>query len=141
MTPDEVVVLSDVTAALRAGQTLIFSQEPTAGEQPLPADLARGILQSERDNRIFERDGAFRLGDAKDNPDGMLATAVPEARAKLMLRMPQSELCEFRVTGGPGVFDVTGVGLEDLVLPAGQGRGDRLQRGVLDRGRERRELA
>jgi hypothetical protein len=91
-------------AALRAGQRLIFSQEPKADEQPLPADLARGILQSERDNRIFERDGAFRLGDATHNPDGMLATAVPEARAKLMLRMPQSELGEFTLTGGPGVF-------------------------------------
>src|SRR5207253_2496745 len=39
-----------------------------------------------------------------DNPDARLASAVPEARAKLMLRMPQSELGQFTLTGGPGVF-------------------------------------
>src|SRR5262249_23610718 len=32
-------------AALRAGQTLTYSQEPKPDQQPLPPDLARGILQ------------------------------------------------------------------------------------------------
>src|SRR5207253_3086908 len=49
------------------------------------------------------RDGMYR-SDAKDGPDGMLPSAVPEARAMLMLRMPQSELGQFNLMGGPGVF-------------------------------------
>src|SRR5207244_3864825 len=32
-------------AALRAGQTLSFSAAPKPGEQPLPPDVARGVLQ------------------------------------------------------------------------------------------------
>ena len=72
-------------AALRAGQTLTYSQEPKPDQQPLPPDLARGILQSERDHRIFVRGGQYRLGDADENPDSMLPSAIPEARAMLML--------------------------------------------------------
>jgi hypothetical protein len=90
--------------ALRAGAELKFSQEPEENQQPLPSDLARGILESERDRRIFVSDGKYRLGDAEANPDGKLPRAIPEARAMLMLRMPQSELGQFTLTGGSGVF-------------------------------------
>src|SRR5439155_26958430 len=38
-------------AALRAGQRLTFSAAPQPGEQLLPPDLARGVLQSLRHKR------------------------------------------------------------------------------------------
>jgi RNA polymerase sigma-70 factor (ECF subfamily) len=91
-------------AALLAGQELTFSQEPKPGEQPLPADLAHGVLQSQRNRRIFVRDGQFHLGNPEKNPDGMLLAAVPEARAALTLRLRQSEPGQFTLSGQPGVF-------------------------------------
>src|SRR5262249_60043221 len=35
-------------AAVRAGQRLVFAEEPGPGELPLPPDLARGVLQCNR---------------------------------------------------------------------------------------------
>jgi len=42
------------------------------------------------------------LGD--ESGEGMLPAAVSDARAMLMIRMPQSELGQFTLTGGPGIF-------------------------------------
>jgi hypothetical protein len=97
-------------ATLLAGQEVGFSQEPRSGwspplgEQPLPAEVGRGVLQSQRNRRIYVRDGLFHLGDAENNPEGMLLAAVPEARAALKLRLQQSELGQFTLSGLPGVF-------------------------------------
>jgi hypothetical protein len=91
--------------ALRSGKELRYSQKPKDDQQPpLPAELARGILQSRRDQRLIVQDGKYRLVSAKDHPDGLLLTAVPGARAMVMLRMPQSELGKFTLTGGPGTY-------------------------------------
>jgi RNA polymerase sigma-70 factor (ECF subfamily) len=90
--------------ALLAGQDLRFSQEPKPGEQPLPVEIGRGVLESQRHRRIFVSDGLFHLSDPKEHPDGMLLSAVPEARAALILRLKQSELGEFTLSGLPGVF-------------------------------------
>src|SRR6202022_1672746 len=38
--------------ALRSGQKLTFSQTPKPGEEPLPADMARGVLECLRDVRF-----------------------------------------------------------------------------------------
>jgi hypothetical protein len=91
-------------AALRAGHRLTFTQQARPDEQPLPAELARGVIQSQRNRRLFISEGRFQLGNAKSHPEGLLPEAVPEARAMLMLRMPQSELGQFTLTGGPGLF-------------------------------------
>jgi hypothetical protein len=115
--------------ALRAGRRLVFRQEPKPAQQPLPADLVRGVMESQRNRRILSREDGFHLGSAKENPDGLLPTAVPEVRAEITLRMPQSELGQFTLTGGPGLyiaedrgFDLTGsagdlaVGVSPTVL-------------------------
>src|SRR5262249_16697198 len=58
-------------AALRAGQRLTFSAAPRSGEQSLPEDLARSVLQSLRDRRIVMRDDRFEVRDARSAPEGL----------------------------------------------------------------------
>jgi hypothetical protein len=95
-------------AALRAGQSVLYSQEPGPDQQPLPPGLANGVLQSQRNRRIVPYGDGLGLGNTQNEPDGLLPAAVPEARAQLMLEMPQSELGQFTFTGGPGVFIAAG---------------------------------
>src|SRR5205814_1559959 len=90
--------------ALRAGKELWYSQKPKEDQQPLPAGLARGILQSQRERRLIIRDGKYWIYFAREHPDGLLLASVPEARATLMLSLLQSELGRFTLTGSPGVF-------------------------------------
>ena len=93
---------SQELAALRAGQELKFSAEPRPGEQTLPADLARGVLEDLGRIRLARRDG--HVGGARpDDPDGMPPTAVPEARAEVSLTLNQSELGQFTLGGGSGL--------------------------------------
>jgi hypothetical protein len=90
-------------AALRAGQSLIFSQEPQPGQRTLPPDLARGVLQSNPWRLTRHPDGFSGTLDAND-PKALPVSQIPEARAKLWVEMPQSELGEFSLTGGSGAF-------------------------------------
>jgi hypothetical protein len=90
-------------AALRAGQSLIFSQEPQPGQRALPPDLARGVLQSNPWRLIRHPDGFTGTLDA-DDPKALPLTQIPEARAKLLVQTPQSELGEFSLTGFAGAF-------------------------------------
>jgi hypothetical protein len=90
-------------AALRAGQTLSFSSDPKPGEQLLPADVARGVLQSQRDTRVRIQDGRFMVGEAKKVPDGLAPASVPEAQALVTLRLDPSELGQFMIVGGSGI--------------------------------------
>src|SRR5262249_18271487 len=68
-------------AALRAGQRITLSAAPQGDEQPLPPDLARGVLQSLRAYRVRSHEGRPVIGGAEDFPDGLLPASVPEARA------------------------------------------------------------
>jgi hypothetical protein len=92
--------------ALRAGQRLRFSQEPGSGEQPLPANVARGVLQSWRDAFLFKRGGVFHVNNAPDSSgapaDALLPAATPEARARVSLELVQSELGQFTLEGSSG---------------------------------------
>jgi hypothetical protein len=90
-------------AALRAGQSLIFNQEPQPGQRTLPPELARGVLQSNPWRLTRHPDGFSGTLDAND-PKALPLTQVPEARAKLWVEMPQNELGEFSLTGGAGAF-------------------------------------
>jgi hypothetical protein len=90
-------------SALRAGQTLVFSAEPGPGEHRLPQDLARGVLQSMRDWRLYKRDDAFHVNDAAHaTEDGQPPAVVPEARARVRLSLKQSELGQFVLDGRSG---------------------------------------
>jgi hypothetical protein len=90
-------------AALRSGETLTFSSKPEPGERPLPPDVARGVLQSERDWRVRVQDGRFTVGDTKKLPDGLAPSSVPEAQAVVTLRLDSSELGQFSIIGGTGM--------------------------------------
>ena len=89
-------------AALRAGQKLLFSSDPGPGEEPLPADIIRGVLASMRGWRIRSDDGRFAVGSEKDVPDGLAPALVPEARAVVTLRIDPSELGQLTLDGGSG---------------------------------------
>jgi hypothetical protein len=92
-------------AALRAGQKLTFSQEPKPGEQPLPSDVARAVLQSLRDWRVTHEENGFSLEtDPKNASDGLPPATVPEARATVILWLDHSELGQFTLAGGSGLL-------------------------------------
>jgi hypothetical protein len=106
-------------AALRSGQHLLFttgprpalivqhagiwSDEPDLGEPQLPPDVARGVLQRWRQERLARRDDSYARTDATD-PNGLPLTAVPEARATVSLHLTQSELGQFTIDGNSGFF-------------------------------------
>jgi hypothetical protein len=93
-------------AALRAGQRLTFSADPRPGEQPLPPDLARGVLQSLRETRVVWRDGQAQVKAAGAAPEGLAPASVPEARAAVSLWMAQTEVGQFKLDGDSGIrFD------------------------------------
>jgi RNA polymerase sigma-70 factor (ECF subfamily) len=91
-------------AAIRARQWLVFSAEPRPEERPLPPDLARGVLQSLREERVIRRDDGFSVTTDTTDPRGAPLTAVPEARAQVKLSVQQSELGQFTLEGLAGRF-------------------------------------
>jgi RNA polymerase sigma-70 factor (ECF subfamily) len=93
-------------AALRAGETLVFSEEPRQGFQPLPKELARGVLQCNRTWQILKRaDGGLSLSPEGEDPRSVPLTAVPELRAQMSLTLRQSELGQFTLDGASAVMD------------------------------------
>jgi hypothetical protein len=90
--------------ALRAGQWLVFSEEPRPGEQPLPPDLARGVLQSVRNLRAYKHDQGYAVTSDLTDPRGVALTANPDVRAQIGLEMPQAELGQFTYNGQSGFF-------------------------------------
>jgi RNA polymerase sigma-70 factor (ECF subfamily) len=101
-------------AALRSGQTLKFGQQPDAGEEPLPAEIALGVRESGRDllgptgpgiAAGAEREGGPPRG-AGAAAGGARARRIvddPDAQASLTLRLYQSELGRFTLDGTAGV--------------------------------------
>jgi RNA polymerase sigma-70 factor, ECF subfamily len=88
-------------AALRAGEELCFSQEPRPGERPLPPDVARGILQSWRHQRVLRYGSELGL-TGPDDPDGVPVHTVPELRATQKVRLYQTELGRYGLNGASG---------------------------------------
>jgi RNA polymerase sigma-70 factor, ECF subfamily len=91
-------------ASIRGGQWLIFSQEPRPGERPLPPEIARGILQSLREERIIRRPDGFGVTTDVTDPRGVPLPAVPEMRAQTKLTITQTELGQFTLEGSAGRF-------------------------------------
>jgi hypothetical protein len=98
-------------AALRAGEELRFSQgtsrpELHSWDQPLPSEVARGVLQSLRGLRLRKtKDGYGQADD--DDPHGLPLSAIPEAHALVSLKLKQTELGQFGLDGFTG-YDVPG---------------------------------
>jgi RNA polymerase sigma factor (sigma-70 family) len=91
-------------AALRAGQQLTFSAEPLQGQQPLPPELAGGVLQSFRDHRLVRHTDRIELLPIElAGPEGVPLTAAPEVHPLVTLSMQQSELGQFTIDGHSGV--------------------------------------
>jgi hypothetical protein len=92
-------------ATLRAGQRLTFSADPSPGEQSLSPDVAQGVLQAVRGWRLFQREGRFEMAAADEAPeDALPLSAVPAARAVVVLAVSQSELGEYTLSGQSGFF-------------------------------------
>jgi anti-sigma factor RsiW len=96
-------------AALRAGQNLKLSADPKPDEQPLPPDVARGVLQSMRDTRLIKQENGYTFSSIRDATfaGALPPSTVPEARAYVDLTVRQSELGQFTLGGGSG-FSVVG---------------------------------
>jgi RNA polymerase sigma-70 factor (ECF subfamily) len=93
-------------AALRAGEELRFSQHLASGDlrswdQPLPPDVARGVLQSLRTLSVMKTQDGYAQAD-EDDPRGVPLTAVPEAGALVSLKLQQTELGQFGLDGTVG---------------------------------------
>jgi hypothetical protein len=92
-------------SALRAGQELRFSAEPKPGERLLPPQVARGVLQSLRHLGILRlQDGSLGVTTDREIVDARPPAAVPEARALVTLKIRQSELGQFTLSGESGFF-------------------------------------
>jgi hypothetical protein len=107
--------------ALRAGRRITFRAVPEPGEQPLPPDLERGVLQTMDTHRILLREGRYQSARAEYLPQGLPPAAVPEARASVAMDLFASELGQFMLGGYSG-----------FTLPGGEGptRGDSLATGM-----------
>jgi hypothetical protein len=86
---------------LRAGQRVTFNVGPSEGEQALPPELSRGVLESMRDMRA-RQEGDLLLPADHDGPDGAALTALPGIRPKVTLQMSLSDLGQFTLVGGAG---------------------------------------
>jgi hypothetical protein len=91
-------------AALRAGQRITFSAEPHPGEQPLPPDLARGILACQRNVRLIRGERGLEFASDLTDPRSLSLVSVPEVRAQVRLEISQSELGQFTLAGSAGLF-------------------------------------
>jgi RNA polymerase sigma-70 factor (ECF subfamily) len=106
-------------AALRDGQTLVFSQAPGAGreaprgEQPLPPEIARGVLQGLRYWRVHCGEQiAVYVCDLYGIPaeklrGGLPPADIPEVRVRVDLSISQRELGRFTFSGGPDLFSAS----------------------------------
>jgi hypothetical protein len=90
--------------ALRAGQPLTFSAAPLRGQQPLPPEIGRGVLQSFRDHRLVRHDDGFSLVPAQlGNPEAVPLTAAAEVRPLVTLSLQQNEPGQFTLDGHSGL--------------------------------------
>jgi hypothetical protein len=89
-------------AALRAGQKLTFSAEPGPGELLLPPELAKGVLQSNRNHRVVRHGEELEVGPVAQLPDGLPLASVPEAKPIVTLQMDASELGQLTLRGASG---------------------------------------
>jgi hypothetical protein len=105
--------------ALRAGQKLQFDSQPRTGEQKLPADVTRGVLQSFRDVRLYVRGGVFSISRAADAeakfPDALPPASTPQAGARVSLQLVQSELGQFTLVGTSSYYAGTKPGNRDVM--------------------------
>jgi hypothetical protein len=98
-------------AALRAGETLKLSAEPSNDERPLPPEVSRGVLQAlslggwrvrKYENVNFGDRKDVYSGSEAEGPEGRPLASVPEARGTVTLKLEQSELGQFSLNGDSG---------------------------------------
>src|SRR5204862_3635016 len=94
-------------ALLRAGQELVFTEDPQspASGNPsrrLPADLKRGVLECNRYYRIIRQADRWRVTADVNSPEALPLTDVPEVKAQLDITIVESELGQFELRGHAG---------------------------------------
>jgi hypothetical protein len=126
-------------AAIRAGQWIAFNGDPRPddvllprlpgavfrpGERPLPPDVARGILQCWRQERIRRGPRGLSVvgpGMGPEGPDAVPVASVPEVRPWLTLTLEQAELGQYSLLGHPGLRG-PGFGMRGNLWRIGGGR-------------------
>jgi hypothetical protein len=119
-------------AALRAGQVLTFGAEPGPGELPLPADVARGVLQSYRDWRAGGESDSRQYLPAEALPEGVPLTTDPHIRPVVRLALKEIELGRYTLdhsgagftTPDSGSFMMSGMSLAAGERPPADRSGD-----------------
>jgi RNA polymerase sigma-70 factor (ECF subfamily) len=86
--------------ALRAGKMLQFRNSPGPDQEPLPPDIARGVLESQRDSRIRKVGDRYDTWSAETDwaaigAESYPLTALPELHGKVGLSLRQLELGQF----------------------------------------------
>jgi RNA polymerase sigma factor (sigma-70 family) len=90
-----------------AAGELRFASGLKLGDQSLPPDVARGVLQSFDLlgwRMIRSERGFMSFSNPKEAPVGQLLSAVPEARALVTLRLNESELGQWTLSGSSGSY-------------------------------------
>jgi RNA polymerase sigma-70 factor (ECF subfamily) len=121
-------------AATRAGQWLSFSADsrpdapppprlpanvgPQPALRPLPSDVARGILQSWRHERIARTPIGLSPVGAEDL-EGVPIESVPEVSAWLVMALELSELGQYQLTGNSGFQSPDGLLRGDIQTISG----------------------
>jgi hypothetical protein len=108
---------------LRSRQELFFATRPEPGEQELPAEVARGVLQSFRDLRVHKGDEITEFSSLNlAHPDDPVLEAVPEVRAGVRLTLTESEAGQLTLGGVSRVFFTRGAGQARSQAPYATGR-------------------
>jgi hypothetical protein len=81
-------------AALRAGQKIRFMTTPGSGDQPLPPEIQKGVLQVFRDWKVVRDGDRYRMAWEPDTPGAVSAESltVSVTEAYVGLQLGQSEL-------------------------------------------------
>jgi hypothetical protein len=106
--------------AMRAGQQLVWSATPNPGEQPLPEDLRRGVLQGFRDWTVVKVGDGYRMAFEVANPKTapIPVPALAGAHSYMSLSIEQRDLGRTTLTGWSGWGSVNSKG-----EPGGAGGG------------------
>lgn len=89
-------------AAMRAGQALMFSTLPGPGQQAMPPEIARGLVQALGDYRFRRQGREVETGLAHAFPEGEPITAFPEARFAAGLALQSNDLGPLTLVGAAG---------------------------------------
>jgi hypothetical protein len=81
----------DLTA-MRSGQWVTFTGDPRPGQQPIPADLERGVIQVFRGWQVAKQGDAYKIAFDAPGAEPIPLAQAPGIRGGVSLTIQQSEL-------------------------------------------------